>query len=242
MTTPPSAPPVGSDSLIVACGAPRGSAASRWSAVYLAFIAAPIIVGISQWRDAIAVAACALIAMAVTVLSLVRHGARTEPVFRVTPDGVALGGGAYVPAARFVDIELRQWVVLPFSLQESRWVGLSVILDDGRELCVPSVTRDVRTVPFSNAAVELSADGGASWFELAEPDGSPLAWTAQTDEAVLSALRDRIDGILDPRGEAPRELEGVRGLVGTPLNSASGVARLLAPGDRSYCFTDIGDA
>lgn len=234
--------PGAGNSLIVACGEPRGTAASRWSAVYLAFVGAPVIVGISQWRDLVTVGVCGALALAVAILYLVRHGADTEANFHVTPAGISLAGGAFVPAGRYVDIELRQWIVLPYSTQEVRWVGLSVLLDDGRELCVPTVTREVRSVSDVNAPIDLSVDGGGTWFELPGPDGSPLAWTASTDDAVLSALRDRIDGILDPRAAASRELAGIRGLVGTPAYSGRGVARLIAPGDRSYFFTDVGDA
>jgi hypothetical protein len=227
--------------LLVACGEPRGTAASRWGAIYAAFILAPVAVGAAQWRDPVALAVCVSIAVAVATLYLARHGSRPGVEFRVTTEGIWLSPRAFVPAARYVDIELRRWTVLPWSAQETSWVGLSVVLDDGRELCVPSVTRALHSESPTNHPVELSTNGGRRWFELPGPNGMPLRWTAASDAAVLAVLRDRIDGMLDKNEPSPRPLAGVAGLVGTRLRSGSGVARAVAPGDRSYCFDEVDD-
>lgn len=228
-------------SLLVACGEPRGTAASRWGAVYAAFLLTPIAVGAAEWRDPLALSVCIAITVAVAALYLSRHSSQAAADFRVTEAGIWLSRRAFVPAARYVDIELRRWTVLPWSAQETSWVGLSVVLDDGRELCVPSITRQLRSSGRENHPVELSTDGGAGWVELAGPGNAPLAWTPDSDTDVLAALRDRIDGILNPQAPGDRPLEGVTGLVGTRLRSGSGVARALAPGDRSYCFAELGD-
>ena len=128
-------------------------------------------------------------------------------VLRITPHGLAPRPGAFVPAERLAGVEVRSWSPEHLRLGPLAWIGISLQLDDGTEVCAPSLLRSPAELklprrPPAPATVEWRSRDSPAWRALEDDGDASVEWSAATDEAVRMRIEALIRGTLRPRTES----------------------------------------
>ncbi|MBO9534487.1 MAG: hypothetical protein J7513_16060 [Solirubrobacteraceae bacterium] len=208
--------------------------------------------------------------LAMLVLSVLAGGAywrrnlRSRSVLQVNADGLWPRGHAFIPAERFRSIAIRRWAYdrLP---TVPMWFGLTVVLDDDREVCVPSVTRSAgegaRSLanlvgrvlmglprPWEGSATESTilirrwtGTGWSEWSALTDGGGEALLWTPEQDGVVQARLDEEIRRALGP-ATGDRAVRSLGNLVGIRSGTGKAMWAFLITATDRYVYTPIKPA